>query len=152
MTRRNFLSKLLLGLGLVLAALIGIPVLGFVISPIFRKKESRWIPIAWLEDLKSQGPQEVQFTTVKQDAWLRANVKQSVYVLRATGDNFTVFSAACTHLGCVVHWDSSKNKFLCPCHGGQFDINGKVVSGPPPKPLKQLETKIENGRLFIKSV
>ncbi len=152
MSRRKFLWKLLLGLGFLLAAFMGIPVVGFVISPLFGKKESRWIPIAWLEDLKPPGPQEVQFTFIKQDAWFRASTKQSVYVLCKEGDNFIVFSTRCTHLGCSVHWESSKNKFLCPCHGGQFDINGNVVGGPPPKPLKKLESKIENGRLFIKSV
>ena len=149
-SRRKFLWTLLIGLGGILSTLIGIPVAGFVVSPSFKKKESRWVPVAWLEDLKSQGPQEIQFAYFKQDAWLHQNARQLVYVLRSEADKFTVFSGTCTHLGCAVRWDSNKNKFLCPCHGGQFDVNGNVVGGPPPKPLVKLETKIENGRLFVK--
>ena len=149
-SRRNFLWKILIGVGALLSALIGIPVVGFVISPILKKIESNWVPVAWEEDLQSKGPQEVTFTAVKQDAWLHASAKRSVYVLRENGNKVTVFSTECTHLGCSVRWNADENKFQCPCHGGQYDITGKVIGGPPPRPLTQLETKIENGRLFVK--
>lgn len=44
-------------------------------------------------------------------------------------------NAVCTHLGCVVPWNSSENKFMCPCHGSQYDSTGKVVRGPAPLSL-----------------
>lgn len=44
-------------------------------------------------------------------------------------------NAVCTHLGCVVPWNSAENKFICPCHGSQYDPTGKVVRGPAPLPL-----------------
>jgi len=44
-------------------------------------------------------------------------------------------SAVCTHLGCVVPWNNSENKFICPCHGSQYDDTGKVVRGPAPLSL-----------------
>ena len=149
-SRRNFLWKILTFLGAGLTALVGIPVVGFVISPIFNKKQSNWIPIAWMEDLKANGPQEVTYSRFKQDAWLRTDIKHSVYVLKGKGNQLIVFSNICTHLGCAVSWDAAEKKFLCPCHGGEYDITGKVVGGPPQKPLIRLEHKIENGRLFIK--
>ncbi|NJL83504.1 MAG: cytochrome b6-f complex iron-sulfur subunit [Chloroflexaceae bacterium] len=44
-------------------------------------------------------------------------------------------NAVCTHLGCVVPWNGSENKFMCPCHGSQYDSTGKVVRGPAPQSL-----------------
>lgn len=44
-------------------------------------------------------------------------------------------NAVCTHLGCVVPWNKAENKFMCPCHGSQYDENGKVVRGPAPLSL-----------------
>ncbi|HEY9624750.1 MAG TPA: cytochrome b6-f complex iron-sulfur subunit [Crinalium sp.] len=44
-------------------------------------------------------------------------------------------NAVCTHLGCVVPWNNSENKFICPCHGSQYDSTGKVVRGPAPLSL-----------------
>lgn len=55
-----------------------------------------------------------------------------------SGDNAIVdygINAVCTHLGCVVPWNGSENKFKCPCHGSQYDNTGKVVRGPAPKSL-----------------
>ncbi len=44
-------------------------------------------------------------------------------------------NSICTHLGCVVPWDTNENKFKCPCHGSQYDATGKVVRGPAPLSL-----------------
>merc|ERR1711907_855264 len=44
-------------------------------------------------------------------------------------------NAVCTHLGCVVPWNKAENKFMCPCHGSQYDKTGKVVRGPAPLSL-----------------
>jgi len=44
-------------------------------------------------------------------------------------------NAVCTHLGCVVPWNANENKFMCPCHGSQYDNTGKVVRGPAPQSL-----------------
>ena len=44
-------------------------------------------------------------------------------------------NAVCTHLGCVVPWSAANNKFMCPCHGSQYDNTGKVVRGPAPLSL-----------------
>jgi menaquinol-cytochrome c reductase iron-sulfur subunit len=148
-TRRNFLCKALIGLGAILVALIGIPVSGFVLSPVFRKKEQRWVSVAWEEDLKLDGLQELRYSIIKQDAWLKVNAKKSAYILRKEGNDYVVVSSVCTHLGCSVHLNSQKNEFMCPCHGGRFDTNGNVLGGPPSKPLIHLKTKVENGRLFI---
>ena len=81
-------------------------------------------------------------------------------LLLKTESGYRAFSLVCTHLGCVVRWrpdearktDSrGKNigRFACPCHGGVFDSEGEVVSGPPPRPLERLEVRERNGQVFI---
>jgi cytochrome b6-f complex iron-sulfur subunit len=49
-------------------------------------------------------------------------------------------NSVCTHLGCVVPWNASENKFICPCHGSQYDATGKVVRGPAPLSLALVHT------------
>ena len=64
-------------------------------------------------------------------------------------NEYRAYSAICTHLGCIVDWDSSKQKIICPCHAGTFDTNGSVVSGPPPRSLPSYPVKVVNGRLMV---
>jgi len=60
-------------------------------------------------------------------------------------------NAVCTHLGCVVPWNASENKFMCPCHGSQYDSNGKVVRGPAPLSLALAHAAIEDDKLTFTS-
>jgi Rieske Fe-S protein len=46
-----------------------------------------------------------------------------------------ILNSRCTHLGCTVNWKPEAKAFLCPCHDAKFDENGKVLGGPPPRPL-----------------
>lgn len=59
---------------------------------------------------------------------------QRVMVLQA-GDQLHAFSAKCTHEGCTVTFQPAQSVIWCPCHDGRFDLNGRVLSGPPPQPL-----------------
>jgi len=59
-------------------------------------------------------------------------------------------NAVCTHLGCVVPWNASENKFICPCHGSQYDNTGKVVRGPAPLSLALVHTNVtDDGKVAI---
>lgn len=62
---------------------------------------------------------------------------------------FKAFSASCTHLGCLVKWDTDKGEFLCPCHAAVFDANGIVVSGPPPAPLPPYKVKQVGEKVYV---
>ncbi|KAF6002300.1 Cytochrome b6-f complex iron-sulfur subunit 1, chloroplastic [Cyanidiococcus yangmingshanensis] len=60
-------------------------------------------------------------------------------------------NAVCTHLGCVVPWNAAQNKFICPCHGSQYDRTGKVVRGPAPLSLALAHTDVnEDGFVEVK--
>ena len=61
-----------------------------------------------------------------------------------------VFVATCTHLDCTVDYDAQKNLIVCHCHDGYYDVDGKVISGPPPRPLREFFSRIRsNGNLVI---
>jgi cytochrome b6-f complex iron-sulfur subunit len=56
-------------------------------------------------------------------------------------------NAVCTHLGCVVPWNAAENKFMCPCHGSQYDANGKVVRGPAPLSLALVHSTVGDDKI-----
>jgi cytochrome b6-f complex iron-sulfur subunit len=63
---------------------------------------------------------------------------------------FLCLSARCTHLGCLVVWNRDHHMFLCPCHGGKYDAEGRNVEGPPPRPLDLFALRLdENGFLAV---
>ena len=73
----------------------------------------------------------------------------AVLVVR-TPNAFKAFSAICTHLGCLVDWDDQKRQIVCPCHAGVFDLDGRRISGPPPRPLPVYTVNVINGKIFVK--
>lgn len=73
----------------------------------------------------------------------------SVAVVNVHGQ-ISAFDRRCTHFACLVDWIPDTVTFKCPCHQGRFDASGNVISGPPPRPLKQLKTRVdEEGSIFI---
>ncbi len=70
-------------------------------------------------------------------------------IVRPNEQEIHALSAVCTHLGCIVKWDDSKQMLHCPCHGGMFDTKGNVVGGPPPSPLKAFIAKIEDDYIIV---
>ncbi|NES96139.1 MAG: cytochrome b6-f complex iron-sulfur subunit [Desertifilum sp. SIO1I2] len=58
-------------------------------------------------------------------------------------------NAVCTHLGCVVPWNGGENKFICPCHGSQYDNTGKVVRGPAPLSLALVHADVSDDKVVF---
>ena len=73
-----------------------------------------------------------------------------VIVVR-TPQGFRAYSAICTHLGCIVGWDTGRRQIACPCHAGFFDLNGRPVAGPPPRPLTEQQVVVVNNEVMVKS-
>jgi menaquinol-cytochrome c reductase iron-sulfur subunit len=154
-SRRGFLSRALGWVTAGIAVAIAIPGGTEVVSAAFRKNSNEWNPIARLGestdvDLSVVGkPQLTSFRTLLSDAYIKATpANVPVYVLNKGDNKFIVYDVRCTHLGCPITWDDKGQKFDCPCHGGVFDIHGKVTGGPPPRPLDRYDTKVENGVLY----
>jgi cytochrome b6-f complex iron-sulfur subunit len=75
-----------------------------------------------------------------------------VIVVNTAQAGLKAYSAICTHLGCIVGWDQTRQFILCPCHDGRFNpINGAVISGPPPAPLPELPVTVENDVVYVTS-
>ena len=75
----------------------------------------------------------------------------SVLVVRTADTNeLSAVNPTCTHAGCVVQWQGPLKKFACPCHGSEFDADGKVLKGPAKKPLKTYQAKIEGNSVLVK--
>jgi cytochrome b6-f complex iron-sulfur subunit len=70
-------------------------------------------------------------------------------VINRPDKGFIAFSRTCTHLGCLVEFNKNRQILLCPCHAGVYDLEGNVVSGPPPKPLTPIPLKIEGDSIII---
>jgi cytochrome b6-f complex iron-sulfur subunit len=78
------------------------------------------------------------------------NLPEGPVMLENTGGTgVRAFSAICTHLGCIVQWQKDTKEFVCPCHGGKYDFDGKVTYGPPPRPLDPIEVKVQSGEVFV---
>ena len=74
------------------------------------------------------------------------------FVMARTKTGFRVLSDVCPHLGCRVHWDREKGQFICPCHMGIFDAEGKAIAGPPAEAsqdLTRLDTVIRGNSVFV---
>ena len=76
----------------------------------------------------------------------------ATYLILDESKNLADFAlnAVCTHLGCVVPWNTAENKFMCPCHGSQYDKNGKVVRGPAPLSLALAHVEPADGKVTLK--
>ena len=59
------------------------------------------------------------------------------------------FSAVCTHLGCTVQYDTETSIVWCACHNGKFDLNGQVISGPPPRPLDPYQVNVQGEEIIV---
>ena len=97
-----------------------------------------------LDDLPEVGIKKVELTLRGGD---RPDTR--VFIKQDAAGNLTAFSAVCSHLGCLVNFDIFKNEFICPCHGGRYNTDGKPVAGPPPAPLTRLPVKVESGRVLV---
>jgi len=156
-TRRGFLQRVLGWVTAAILATIGVPAAVMAVSPALRKSKSEWSPVARLgepgpgeADLSAVGePILADFKIVRGDAYIAPRLEQvPVYVINRGEGKFTIYDVRCSHLGCPISWDTKKSQFVCPCHSGVFDMEGKVVSGPPPRPLDRYEAKVEDGILY----
>ncbi len=70
-------------------------------------------------------------------------------VIRTPAGDLRGFSAVCTHLGCIVQYRPDLNHIWCACHNGHFDLNGKNIAGPPPKPLEQFTVNVRADQIVV---
>jgi menaquinol-cytochrome c reductase iron-sulfur subunit len=148
-SRRRFYLTLIYGLWAVMSAALAGPALIYLLLPPRLRKEQQWVDAGDVSKLEPNVPVEMVFRKNRLDGWKLSSEKQTAWVVKLAGQNVVAFGPQCTHLGCAYHWDERKSEFLCPCHNSVFSIDGKVVSGPAPRPLDRYSSKIENGKLLL---
>jgi Rieske Fe-S protein len=152
-SRRDFIKLTTAAVGTFIGAAVGLPAIDYLIDPALKASSSdAWIPLGKLETFEIGKPTLASFTRSTVNGWEQTANSYGVFVLRTSDTETLVLSNKCTHLGCHVNWHADKQEFICPCHDAQFDIDGKVLGGPPPRPLDRYagdQVKVEDDTLFI---
>src|SRR5512134_28855 len=148
-SRRTFFRWVTIAAAGFIGAGLSIPLMGYVISPALKRRERPWVDVGGVDDLAAGEPTQLDHVTTIQDGYLESRSQKAVWAVKRPDGQVTVFSPMCTHLGCGYRWAGEEKMFKCPCHGSMFDIEGKVLGGPAPRPLDRLPAKVENGRLMV---
>src|SRR5690348_9019967 len=116
--RRTFLTTVCVGLGCVGAALIGVPVAGFLLAPLFEPIARKWRAVGTAAQFSDGKTVEVKFEDASSVAWAGVTGQTGAWLRREPSGEFVAFAVNCTHLGCPVRWLEDAELFMCPCHGG----------------------------------
>lgn len=148
-TRRRFYLSFIYAMGAVMAGALSVPAFVYLFFPPKTQKAGEWVDAADLSKLSDNTPEEVVFRRNRVDGWKVTSEKSTAWVVKKGPDQVIAFSPQCTHLGCAYHWDDSSHTFVCPCHTSAFSIDGKVLTGPAPRPLDRYAVKIDDGKVQL---
>lgn len=152
LTRRSFLG-VLLGFGtVVVGAALSVPLIRFALHPLLTKTtETGWSNVGKIDEFASLAAPAKKLITVEQrDGWRKIISEKAIYVLPMKDGGLRVLSPICPHLGCSIPWIEAKQQFVCPCHTAVFALSGAHISGPAPRAMDALESKIDNGMLKVR--
>ncbi len=152
MERRSFLKWVTHGLGALFATILGLPALAFLLDARQRPaRAGQFKTVARLDELVEGVPQQVVIHEVRRDAWtLHPNdVIGRVWLIRRDKENVDAFTTICPHLGCSVNFVEKDKLFICPCHGGTFELSGQRLErpglvNPAPRGMDQLECRLDS--------
>jgi menaquinol-cytochrome c reductase iron-sulfur subunit len=158
-TRRRFMTGTTHAAGAVAASAFLLPSLGFALGPIFEKHEERWEAVGAPDEFPDDTyiPKVITIAsgigeTGKTTVYIRKRNKELDTDELPKGfesEQFVAISHRCMHLGCPVQYTPAAQRFICPCHGGVYDFQGKVDGGPPVRPLDRFYNRVRNGQLEI---
>jgi Rieske Fe-S protein len=148
-TRRRFMVGGANAAGAIATTAIVLPALGFAVGPVFETTPHRWETIGPVDMFPDDNYIPVVVT-------LTPNIgeagKSTAYVRKFNaaidvdpydkGTPFIAISSRCAHVGCPVRWVDASERFICPCHGGVYDLLGRRVGGPPVRPLDRFYTRV----------
>ena len=135
--RRRFLNFLL---GTSVVATLGAilyPILKFMVPPEIVEAQQNSVLAGKVNDLAANTGKIFKFGS-----------KPGILIKTASGD-IKAFSASCTHLDCIVQYDGAQKAITCACHNGKYDLTGKNISGPPPRPLEEFTVNIKGDDITV---
>jgi menaquinol-cytochrome c reductase iron-sulfur subunit len=157
-TRRRFMTGTAHTAGAIAAASFALPALGFALGPLVKAPPHFWEDIGPTEDFTDNNYVPVVITIThgigeagKSTAYVR---KFNPAIDTDPYDRHTPYiaiSTRCAHLGCPVRWVDAAERFICPCHGGVYDLLGRRVGGPPVRPLDRFPTRLAGDRVELYS-
>jgi menaquinol-cytochrome c reductase iron-sulfur subunit len=137
------------GAGAIAAAAFTLPALGFALGPIFKSTQHTWETVGTESLFVANNYTPVVVTLVP---GIGEAGKSTVYIRRFNaaidvdpydqGTPYIAISSRCAHVGCPVRWVDAAERFICPCHGGVYDLLGRRVGGPPVRPLDRFYTRV----------
>jgi cytochrome b6-f complex iron-sulfur subunit len=127
MNRRSFLDWLIRVSGVVLGGFVLYPVARYLVPPKIPEAATRRVIAAKKDELKPGSFKTFPFGG------------QPAILIRRRDGVYRAFTAVCTHLGCTVQYRDKDQLIWCACHDGIYDLNGRNVSGPPPRPLEMYD-------------
>jgi menaquinol-cytochrome c reductase iron-sulfur subunit len=142
LTRRRFLSRISLALSALAAAVVSVPIIAYLLSPLLQQPAEQWRDVGLVENFQIGDTVEVAYEDPSPLPWAGQTARTAVWLRRDSDTVFNAFSINCTHLGCPVNWLQDASLFLCPCHGGVYNADGTVAGGPPPHPLSNVPVRI----------
>ncbi len=155
-TRRRFMTGSAHTAGAVAAASFVLPALGFALGPVFKSKPHTWETVGPTDMFPDNNYIP---TVITVDPGIGEAGKTTVYVRRKNPaidtdiyDRYMPYiaiSTRCAHAGCPVRWVEAAERFICPCHGGVYDLLGRRVGGPPVRPLDRFYTRVVDGYVQI---
>ena len=160
-TRRGLMTGGAMAVGGIATAAFALPALGFALGPQFEDSTpDTWQDVGAEDEFNKTFyvPKVINIVASIGDAG-----KSTVYMRRldpgkdskSKSDKgkapqpYVAISTRCAHLGCPVRYIQASQRFVCPCHGGVYDFEGKVVGGPPVRPLDRFYTRVRNGRVEV---
>jgi cytochrome b6-f complex iron-sulfur subunit len=131
-------ANLLLGTG-VLATIASFiyPAIRYVIPPPVTESTNLSVVAARVGELKENASKVFKFGSTP------------AILIRAADGNYRAFTAVCTHLGCTVQYRTDLHEIWCPCHNGIYNLQGRNISGPPPRPLAQYQVHIQGEDIVV---
>lgn len=151
-SRRTFLAQVIGACIAFLAMLVGIPAAGAIVGPALKQAPTDSPTIGRADSFEQDVPKSAEFAITRRDGWVETTETVAVWVVKQADGSFVVFNGHCTHLGCAYHWQADLNEFVCPCHAGVYGKDGRVLSGPPPRPLDRLQASVVNGLIQVQYV
>ena len=135
--RRTFL-QLFLGAGLIgsLASFL-YPVIRYLVPPATTDLGADEVVAAKVADLKNNSGKIFRFGS-----------RPGIIVRNAVGE-YSAMSATCTHLSCIVQYRPDTQRVWCACHNGVYDLNGRNISGPPPRPLEAYDVHVRGDDVYV---
>ena len=151
-SRRGFYLTVIYGIWAVIGAALSLPAAVYLLFPPAARKKNDWVEAADLSHLTLKVPEEAVFRKTRVDGWKVTSEKSTAWMIKMSDSEVVAFAPQCTHLGCAYHWVEQKQEFLCPCHTSTFSMDGRVLTGPAPRPLDRYDVKISGNKVMLGEV